>query len=311
MHITTWNCKYHVVFAPKYRRMEIYGKIRKDIGVIIRRLCEQKGIEISQDSQNVLIQKIANLVGTGDDNVHHQNTLQLLDAMHKAGKKFDKVLLKQGLEGPQFRELMELLKENDVPFQFVPGERLNKAVRGSHQGVLAYISQIDYVDIEQLVNTALGRSENPLLVILDGVSDVRNLGAIARSLECAGGHGIIVPAKGGAAINADAVKASAGALMRMDTCKVPNLRVAAYYLKQSGFKLVAATEKTENLIYDVDMTGPCAIIMGSEGKGISQSMLDLADEKAAIPMAGEITSLNVSVASSILMYEAVRQRITK
>jgi 23S rRNA (guanosine2251-2'-O)-methyltransferase len=161
------------------------------------------------------------------------------------------------------------------------------------------------------VNNALGRSTNPLLVILDGVSDVRNLGAIARSLECAGGHGIIVPAKGGAAINADAVKASAGALMRMDTCKVTNLRVAAYYLKESGFRLVAATEKTDNLIYDVDMTGPTAIIMGSEGKGISQAMLDLADDKAAIPMAGEITSLNVSVASAVLMYEAVRQRISK
>jgi 23S rRNA (guanosine2251-2'-O)-methyltransferase len=246
-----------------------------------------------------------------------EQKMQYLFGMHpvleavKAGRKFDKVLLKQGLEGPQFRELMELLKENDIQFQFVPAERLNRAVRGAHQGVLAYISQIDYVDIEQLVNNALGSSENPLLVILDGVSDVRNLGAIARSLECAGGQGIIVPAKGGAAINADAVKASAGALMRMDTCKVPNLRVAAYYLQQSGFKIIAATEKTDNLIYDVDMTGPCAIIMGSEGKGISQAMLDMADAKAAIPMAGEITSLNVSVASAILMYEAVRQRIGK
>ena len=162
-----------------------------------------------------------------------------------------------------------------------------------------------------MVNNALARSENPLLVILDGVSDVRNLGAIARSLECAGGQGVIVPAKGGAAINADAVKASAGALMRIDTCKVPNLRVAAYYLKQSGFRLVAATEKVDKLIYDVDMTGPCAIIMGSEGKGISQSMLELADEKAAIPMSGEITSLNVSVAAAVLMYEAVRQRTVK
>ena len=208
-------------------------------------------------------------------------------------------------------KLLDFLKENDIPFQFVPGEKLNRAVRGSHQGVLAYISQIDYVDIEDLVNTALARSENPLLVILDGVSDVRNLGAIARSLECAGGHGIIVPAKGGAAMNADAVKASAGALMRIDTCKVSNLRVAAYYLKQSGFRLVAATEKTDRLIYDVDMTGPVAIIMGSEGKGISQAMLDLADDKAAIPMSGEITSLNVSVASAVLMYEAVRQRIIK
>jgi len=243
--------------------------------------------------------------------------MQYLFGMHpvleavKAGKKFDKVLLKQGLEGEQFRELMELLKINEIPFQFVPGERLNRTVRGSHQGVLAYLSQIEYVDIEQLVNNALGRSDNPLLVILDGVSDVRNLGAIARSLECAGGCGIIVPAKGGAAINAEAVKASAGALMRIDTCKVSNLRVAAYYLQQSGFKLIAATEKTDNLIYDVDMTGPCAIIMGSEGKGISQSMLALADERAAIPMTGEITSLNVSVASAIFMYEAVRQRIGK
>ena len=243
--------------------------------------------------------------------------MQYLFGMHpvleaiKAGKKFDKVLLKQGLEGPQFKELMDLMKQNEIPFQVVPVERLNRAVRGAHQGVLAYISEIEYVDIEQLVNNALGRSENPLLVILDGVSDVRNLGAIARSLECAGGHGIIVPAKGGAAINADAVKASAGALMRMDTCKVTNLRVAAYYLQQSGFRLIAATEKTDNLIYDVDMTGPCAIIMGSEGKGISQSMLELADDKAAIPMSGEITSLNVSVASAVLMYEAVRQRIGK
>ena len=246
-----------------------------------------------------------------------EQKMQYLFGMHpvleavKAGRKFDKVLLKQGLEGPQFRELMELLKENDIQFQFVPAERLNRAVRGAHQGVLAYISQIDYVDIEQLVNNALGSTENPLIVILDGVSDVRNLGAIARSLECAGGQGIIVPAKGGAAINADAVKASAGALMRMDTCKVSNLRVAAYYLQQSGFKLIAATEKTDNLIYDVDMTGPCAIVMGSEGKGISQAMLDLADAKAAIPMAGEITSLNVSVASAVLMYEAVRQRLGK
>ena len=246
-----------------------------------------------------------------------ENRMQYLFGMHpvieavKAGKKFDKVLLKQGLEGPQFRELMELLKEKEIPSQFVPGEKLNRSVRGSHQGVLAYISNIDYVSIEQLVDNALGQSTSPLILILDGVSDVRNLGAIARSLECAGGQGIIVPAKGGAAINAEAVKASAGALMRIDTCKVPNLRVAAYYLKQSGFRIIAATEKVDRLIYDVDMTGPCAIVMGSEGKGISQSMLDLADEKAALPMTGEISSLNVSVAAAVMMYEAVRQRINK
>ncbi len=246
-----------------------------------------------------------------------ESKTQYLFGMHpvmeavKTGKKLEKVLFKQGLEGPQFRELMELLKIREIPFQFVPVEKLNRSVRGAHQGVLAYISQIDYVDLEQLVNDALGMSENPVLMILDGVSDVRNLGAIARSLECAGGHGIIVPAKGGAAINAEAIKSSAGALRRIDACKVPNLRVAAYYLKQSGFRLIAATEKVDRKIYDVDMTGPCAIIMGSEGKGISKAMLDLADDKAAIPMAGEISSLNVAAASTVMLYEAVRQRLAK
>ncbi|MCM1177672.1 MAG: 23S rRNA (guanosine(2251)-2'-O)-methyltransferase RlmB [Bacteroidales bacterium] len=242
---------------------------------------------------------------------------QYLFGMHpvleavKAGKKFDKVLLKQGLEGPQFRELLVLLNDKGITYQYVPVEKLNRSVRGAHQGVIAYISQIDYVSIEDMVNNALATKENPLIVILDGVSDVRNLGAIARSLECAGGCGIILPAKGGAAINAEAVKASAGALMRIDTCRVPNLRVAAYYLKQSGFRIIAATEKVDRLIYDVDFTGPCAIVMGSEGSGISRSMLDLSDEKAAIPMSGEITSLNVSVATSVVLYEAVRQRTVR
>lgn len=243
-----------------------------------------------------------------------EQKMQYLFGMHpvieavRAGKKFDKVLLKQGLEGPQFRELITLLGENDIPYQYVPVERLNRAVKGAHQGVIAYISQIDYVDIETLVNNALALSDNPLIVILDGVSDVRNLGAIARTLECAGGQGIIVPAKGGAAINADAVKASAGALMRIDTCKVPNLRLAAYYLQQSGFRIVAATEKVDRLMYEADLTGPLAIVMGSEGDGISKSMLELADDRIAIPMAGEISSLNVSVATSVILYESVRQR---
>lgn len=244
-----------------------------------------------------------------------EKKMQYIFGMHpvieaiRAGKKFDKVLLKQGLEGPQFRELITLLGENDIAYQYVPVERLNRSVRGAHQGVIAYISEIDYVDIETLVNNALATEGQPLLVILDGVSDVRNLGAIARTLECAGGKGIIVPAKGGAAINADAVKASAGALMRIDTCKVPNLRLAAYYLQQSGFRIVAATEKVDKLMYETDLTGPLAIVMGSEGTGVSKAMLDLADDRVKIPMAGEIGSLNVSVASSVILYEAVRQRM--
>ncbi len=246
--------------------------------------------------------------------MEEEKKMQYLFGMHpviealKAGKKFDKVLLKQGLEGPQFRELITLLGERDVPYQYVPVEKLNRSVKGAHQGVIAYISQIDYVELEELVNNALATSENPLLVMLDGVSDVRNLGAIARTLECAGGRGVIVPAKGGAAINADAVKASAGALMRIDTCKVNNLKFAACYLKQSGFRIVCATEKVDRLMYDANLTGPLAIVMGSEGDGISKGMLDLADDKVAIPMAGGISSLNVSVATSVILYESVRQR---
>lgn len=227
----------------------------------------------------------------------------------RAGKKFDKILVKQGLEGQQFRELLDLAREKDITLQFVPAERLNRAVRGAHQGVIAYISKIDYEPFETLIDTALALKPDPIIVLLDGVSDVRNLGAIARTLECAGGSGIIIPAKGGAAINADAIKASAGALMRISVSRVPNLRLAAYYLKQSGFRLIAVTEKVSSTIYSTDLTGPCAFVLGSEGKGISQAMMELSDEKASIPMAGEISSLNVSAAASAVLFEAVRQRL--
>ena len=243
------------------------------------------------------------------------NKTQMLYGIHpvmeaiRAGRTFDKVLLKQGMEGEQFRQLYALIGEKKINCQFVPVERLNRAVRGAHQGVVAYVSQIELVGLEEMVEKAFGKTAKPLLVILDGVSDVRNLGAVSRTLECVGGNGIIVPAKGGAAINAEAFKASAGALTRIDACRVPNLRYAAYYLKQAGFRIVAASEKVDKLIYDADLKGPVAIVMGSEGKGISSAMLELADEKVAIPMSGNIGSLNVSIAAAVVMYEAVRQRL--
>lgn len=246
-----------------------------------------------------------------------EEKMQYLFGMHpviealRSGKKFDKVMLKTGLEGSQYKELMQLLGENDIPYQFVPVERLNRVTRGAHQGVIAFIATIEYVEIDQLIDNALGKSLNPMVMILDGVSDVRNLGAIARTLEVAGGQGIIVPAKGGAAINAEAVKASAGALMRIDTCKVSNLRLAIFSLQQAGFKVISASEKAEQMIYDCDMTGPLAIIMGSEGSGISKSALGLSDEIVRIPQHGEIGSLNVSVAAAVVAFEAVRQRNLK
>ena len=227
-----------------------------------------------------------------------------------SGKSIEKVVFKQGLEGPQFRNLMALLKEKDVPCQFVPAERLNKIDKGGRsQGVVAYMAQIDYTPFEEAVENAFRKSDAPVFVMLDGVSDVRNLGAIARTAECAGESAIILPAKGGAAINAEAIKVSAGALLRIDTCKTQNLRIPIYYLKERGFQVVAATEKTDSLIYEADFKQPTVIVMGSEGKGISDSVMKLCDAKVKIPMHGEIESLNVSVATSIILFEVVRQRL--
>lgn len=229
----------------------------------------------------------------------------------KQGRKFEKILLKQGLEGDQFRQLLEEISSRGIAYQFVPGEKMNYLVKGAHQGVIAYLPQIDYVEFETMVENALAKRHNPIFVMLDGVSDVRNFGAIARTAECAGVDGLILPAKGGAAVNADAVKTSAGALLRIPACKVSNLKIPVYYLLEQGFQIVAATEKTDGQLYDVDFTLPTVIVMGSEGTGISQSLLSLCTAKARIPMMGEIGSLNVSVASAVVMYEAVRQRTTK
>ena len=178
----------------------------------------------------------------------------------------------------------------------------------AHQGVVAVIPKIEYSDFDS-VPEASSKEKNPVFVLLDSVTDVRNFGAIARTAECTGVSGIVVPAKGAAALNAEAIKASAGALLRMNVSKVPNLRAAIYLLKQSGFKIVALTEKSDAEIYSVGMNCPIAFVMGSEGSGISQSVLDLCDEKAKIPMHGSIGSLNVSVASAVVLYEMYRQRI--
>jgi len=225
-----------------------------------------------------------------------------------SNKKIEKVLFKQGLEGTQFRQLVEKLQEKEIPMQFAPGEKLNSITRGNHQGVVAFISQVEYLPIEEMVELAYKKTKNPLIILLDGVSDVRNFGAIARSAECGGVSGIILPAKGGAAVNADAIRTSSGALLRISTSKVANLRVAIYYLIESGFQIIAADEKSEKSIYEIDFKKPTAIIMGSEDRGISDSVLALSTDKAKIPLLGEIGSLNVSVAASIVIFEAVRQK---
>ncbi len=226
-----------------------------------------------------------------------------------AGKKIDKVFLKSGMGGDLFAELVALLREHNIAFQFVPVQRLEKISHGRHQGVIAQLSSIDYVPLEEAVENAFKSGDAPVFVLLDGISDVRNLGAIARSAECAKASAIVVPARGGALVTPDSVKASAGALVRMNISKVSNLKEAIYYLKDAGFKVVAATEKGDEMIYNVDFRGATAIVMGSEGKGISPAVLALCDVRCRIPMLGEIGSLNVSVATSIVLFEAVRQRI--
>ncbi len=226
------------------------------------------------------------------------------------GKKIEKVCLRQGLDSPVLRDVKDLCGQVGVPVQFVPQEKLTHLVKtDQHQGVVAILAQLDYVTLEEAVQKVLNNTESkPLVVLLDGVSDVRNFGAIARTCECAGAGALFVPAKGGAAVNQDAIKTSAGALLRLPTCKVPNLRTAIYYLKQSGFSVVGASEKAETPLYDFDFNQPVAVVMGSEGTGISPAVLALCDALVAIPLLGTIGSLNVSAAAAVVLYEAVRQR---
>jgi len=226
----------------------------------------------------------------------------------QAGRQIERVLIKTGLDGDLFRSLLALIHQHDIPHQFVPIEKLNSFTSASHQGVAAFVSLITYVDIAEIIGQITERQEIPLLLLLDGVTDVRNFGAIARSAECAGVHAIVIPAKGAAPINADALKTSAGALTRIPVCRVPNLRTALYYLKDSGIQIVSATEKATKLVYDCEFKHSTAIIMGAEDVGVSEAVLKLSDEKVKIPLQGEIQSLNVSAATAVVLFEVVRQR---
>ncbi|VAW15651.1 23S rRNA (guanosine(2251)-2'-O)-methyltransferase [hydrothermal vent metagenome] len=226
----------------------------------------------------------------------------------KSGKPIDRVLLKKGLNNELFQELFHAIKESKTPFQFVPVEKINRVTRKNHQGVIGLMSPIEFQDIENVLPLIYDKGKDPLILILDQVSDVRNFGAIARSAECAGVDALLIPEKGFARLNADAVKTSAGALYNIPVCRSQNLAGTIQLLKDSGIKIIAATEKTETLYYQTDMDTPLAIIAGSEDKGISSSLLKVADQLIKIPVLGQIESLNVSVACSLIIYEAVRQR---
>ncbi|MCX7550722.1 23S rRNA (guanosine(2251)-2'-O)-methyltransferase RlmB [Xanthomarina sp. F2636L] len=225
-----------------------------------------------------------------------------------SGKTLEKVFLQKGLKGDLFNELETLIRKENINSSYVPVEKLNRLTNKNHQGAVAQISPIAFHDIEDLVMNVIESGKTPLFILLDQISDVRNFGAIIRTAECTGVDGIIIQKKGGAPVNGDTIKTSAGAVFKVPISKVDHIKDAMFYLQASGIKVIAATEKTENTIYDISFKEPCAIIMGSEGRGINPSVLKLVDDKAKLPLLGEIESLNVSVACGVFLYEVVRQR---
>lgn len=226
----------------------------------------------------------------------------------KSGKEIESLYIQRGLSGGLITELKTLLHEFGITAQQVPIEKLNRLTPKNHQGAVAFISPIIYQKIENIIPEVFEKGEVPLILVLDAITDVRNMGAIARTAECAGVHAIVIPAKGSAQINPDAVKTSAGALYKIPVCRHDNFLQTVKFLQESGLQLVCCTEKTNDFIYKPDYTAPTAIVMGSEEDGVRNEIIRIADHLAKIPMFGEIESLNVSVATGIILYEAIRQR---
>lgn len=226
----------------------------------------------------------------------------------ESGKSIDKVLIRKDLGGDLARGLFAKLRECDVLTQRVPQERLNRITMKNHQGVIALMSPVIYHKLENLLPTLYEEGENPFMIVLDGLTDTRNFGAIGRTADCSGVNGIVIPERNSVSVTADAVKTSAGGLFYVPVCRERDIIAAVRMLKESGVKVVAATEKAARDYTEIDYTVPVAIVMGSEDVGISDGVLRLCDELVGIPMLGNIGSLNVSVAAGVMMYEVVRQR---
>ncbi len=226
----------------------------------------------------------------------------------EAGKEIDKILVKKDLASDLADELLKVARDNRVVVQKVPVEKINRITRKNHQGVLAFLSAVTYYKLEHLVPQLYEDGRVPFVVLLDGITDVRNFGAIARTCDCAGVDAIVIPERGSVSVGADAVKTSAGALHYLPVCREHSLTWAVKFLKDSGYKVYGASEKASQSYLVPDYTSPVAIVLGSEEKGISDEILRLCDGLVAIPEYGHINSLNVSVAAGIMVYEVVRQR---
>ena len=225
------------------------------------------------------------------------------------GKEIDKVMLKQGTRGELFQSLFALIRENNIPFQYVPDEVFKPVADRNHQGVLAEVSPVAYQDLNEVLDAVEARGEVPFILILDRITDVRNFGAIARSAACAGVHAIVIPNKNSAKISSDAIKTSAGALYHIPVCRILNLKKLVRELKfDRKIYVYAATEKATELYTGADMTLPLAIVMGAEDKGIDEGILNIVNQQIKIPLKGEIESLNVSAAAAVMLFEVVRQR---
>ncbi len=226
----------------------------------------------------------------------------------RAGKEIDKLLVQQNLGNELIKELLVLAQTHQIPVSKVPMEKLNRVTRKNHQGVLCFLSAIQYASLDHIVTRCFDNGKSPFVLLLDRVTDVRNFGAIARTAECSGVDAMVLPTSGSAMINSDAMKTSAGALNFIPVCREPNLKNTINYLKNSGIRVIACTEKAEKHIFDTDLTGPVALLLGSEENGVSPEYLKLCDAAAKIPMKGKIASLNVSVAAAVVLYETIRQQ---
>ena len=233
----------------------------------------------------------------------------VLEAL-RAGKSVDRLLVQRDLNSSTvLQEIMEVVRERGLPLQKVPAEKLDRLTAKNHQGVILFIASVEYASLHNVLSGIFERGETPLLLVLDRVTDVRNFGAIARTAECAGVHALVVPSRGGAQINSDAMKTSAGALTLLPVCREDDLRNTLRYLRESGLQIVACTEKTNNSLYTTDLSGPMALVMGSEEDGVADELIRWADHLVRIPLNGQISSLNVSVAAGVAIYEALRQRL--
>jgi 23S rRNA (guanosine2251-2'-O)-methyltransferase len=233
----------------------------------------------------------------------------LIEAI-RAGRAVDKILLQRNTSGDSLDEIRQLAREHNIPVHPVPAEKLDSLTKANHQGVIAFAGLVQYLDLQQVIDHTVASRKAPLFVMLDGVTDVRNIGGIARSAVCCGAQALIIPDKGTGALNEEAMKSSAGALELINICRVNSLLKAVDSLHLNGIKVFTSEMGAEKKVFELELAEPCCIVMGSEDKGVQAYIRKAADGHFTIPMAGSFDSFNVSVATGIILYEAMKQRLS-